>query len=82
MNADFRMDFSNSDEYEYLALEITYCHQRICSMFRTNDGNSIDIEFNDDLLLLKTPVRLKFPLTDFLESVEVARTRLMGLVTK
>ena len=80
MNDDFRIDFVNSREHKYLATEITFRHQRLCQMCRTDDGDSITVEFLfDDLLILKEPVRLKFPLADFLKYVEIARQELMNL---
>jgi hypothetical protein len=80
MSDEFRIDFVNSPDYKYLATEITFRHQRLCQMCRTDDGESIDIEFLfDDLLILKEPVRLKFPLADFLQFVEIARQELMNL---
>jgi hypothetical protein len=45
MSDEFRIDFVNSREYKYLATEITFRHQRPCQMCRTDDGESIDIEF-------------------------------------
>jgi hypothetical protein len=79
MGSDFRLDFVTNFEYKYLAVEITFRHQRLCQMCRTDDGETIDIEIIDKFLVLEEPVQRKFPLADFLHWMEIARGELMSL---
>lgn len=79
MNADFRIDFITHDDYEYLAAEISFQGQRVCQMFRPAEGDVVEIEIIEDRLLLPCPVLLRFPLSQFLEIVEIARGELMAL---
>jgi hypothetical protein len=79
MNAEFQMDFIAHDEYEYLAVELSFRGQHLCQLYRRKSGDVIDIEFIEDRLILEPPVRLKFPLIDFLEAIQEARQELVAL---
>jgi hypothetical protein len=79
MNSKFKIDFTSHDDYEYLAAEIYFEGQRLCQMFRHTNDDSIDIEFIEDRLLLHPPVKLRFPLSQFLEAVNVAKNELLAL---
>jgi hypothetical protein len=79
MSTEFRMDFISHDEYEYLAVEISFRGQRLCQLFRQRTNDLIEIEFIEDRLILDSPVRLRFPLTQFLEVIQEARKELLAL---
>lgn len=78
MNTNFRIDFITSDEFEFLAAEISFREQLLCRLYRSN-ADVIKIEFMEERRILKADVRLMFPLDDFVETVRIAREDLMSL---
>jgi hypothetical protein len=78
MNTQFRIAFTTREEFEHLAVEISFQGQRLCQMYRPKDASAIEIEFIEDRLILESAVRLRFPLRDFLSVVQRARAQLMS----
>ena len=76
---DFNIDFLTREEYEFLAIEISFRGQRLCQVFRRKQDDRIDIEFVEERFELPVPVEMMFPLDDFLNTLADARRELMAL---
>lgn len=79
MDQDFSVDYVDSDEYRNLGAEIYFREQRLCTLFRRYPGDEIDIEFVDDLYVVDTPIRRRFPLAEFLKVVDTMQADLLSL---
>ena len=77
-NPGFAHTFITHDDYEYLAVEVSFDGQRVCQVFRSRDDR-LDIEILDEHFVLSEPVQLRFPLDAFLEAVHLAKRELMAL---
>ncbi len=70
------IDFVSDMDHEYLTAEISFDGQRLCVLDREGGNERMEIEFLADLYVLPNNVRMKFSLSDFLKTIEIARPEL------
>jgi hypothetical protein len=74
--SDFTMDFISEEKHEHLAIEIYYKKQRLCQINKEKGNDSMVVEFLTDLYILEESVKMSFPLSEFLKTLEEARDSL------
>jgi hypothetical protein len=75
MTEKFEIVFIDRTENEYLSALILFNEQRLCEISKEKGNDQLEIEFLTDLYLDKK-VRMKFPISDFEETLRIAKDEL------
>lgn len=76
MNA-FTIEFVSRNEYEQLAVEISYRGQLLCEINAERGPEELEVEFAKDYRLLGENIELRFPVVEFSKAFEGACTALV-----
>jgi hypothetical protein len=76
----FSIDFVSDIDHEHLMAEISFNGQRLCVLDKEGGNDQMGIEFLVDLYVLPESVKMKFSLSEFMETLETAKTDLAKCV--
>ncbi len=68
----FSIDFVSPPEFGNLAVEISYCGQLICRIDKENIDGSLSMEVFRDFRVTKEKVEVRYPVSEFLEVLNMA----------
>lgn len=73
---EFKIDFVSDMDHEHLMAEISFNGQRLCVLDKESGNEKMEIEFLVDLYVLPESVRMKFSLSEFMKTLEIAKADL------
>jgi hypothetical protein len=75
---DFTFEFVSRNEYEFLAVELSYRGQLLCEISSERGVDRLEVEFARDFLIVPKPVDLRFPVNELLVAFHEACTALVA----